>query len=260
LDAAVQLVRIHGRTLLPVAAVLAIVEQAVLWPLREAMGVPLIGGSAGIADLGPYWLVLGIGAGLEALIIIGLGPIAGQAAAADLTHTPTRTRDLLAAGARRFGALAVIGPVVLILVTVSALLGPLWLVGYALFGLAGVALTIERRGPFSALGRAAALSVRGGMRATRVRILGYISWLLLRFGFFLGLGAAADFLLLGRQAAGWLLVVGLVLANTTAYATLAALDAAALLEVRIRSEALDLWLSRAAEHGALTTEALVTRK
>jgi hypothetical protein len=258
LDAAVQLVRAQGIALLAVAAVFALAEQAVLFPLRASLGVNL---AESMPDLlGPYWFVLALGFGLEALIVTALGLLAGRVAVADVTDTPLATRDLLRPRWPTIGAICVVAPVAALLAGIGALLGPVWLVGYALFGLAGAVIAIEGGGALRALGRATALTGRGTMRGTGVRVLGYLSWLTLRFGFFLGMTYAIDFLGIPPDVGQWVLIAALTVANAVAYANLAGLDAVVLIEARIRTEGLDLWLGRAAQHHELTADALLVRR
>lgn len=258
-DAAVLLVRARAVALLLPAAVLAGAEQLILWGIRDLAAAPLVDGPP--EDLiGPYWFVLAIGAGTEAMIIAALGPIAGRAAAANLITANASTRELLGTGIRQLPSLLLIVPIVGLLVGVATLFGPLWLAGYAVFGLAGALLTLERRGPLGALGRAARLAFQGGMRATGVRILGYSSWLLLRLAFFLGLMFGASLLDLDRAVLAWVLPIGLLVINAAAYASLAALDATTALELRIRLEGLDLWLARARAGGTVDTEILVATR
>jgi hypothetical protein len=261
LDAAVVLVRANAAALLLPAALLAGVEQGVLSLLRELMGVPLVDGLPPPDEIiGSYWFLLAAGAATEAMIISAVGPVAGRAAVADLLRERLPAGTMVRAGLRRLPALLMITPIVGLLVAAGTLFGPFWLPAYAVFGLAGALLTIERRGPGGALGRAATLAVRGGMRATWIRLLGYFSWLVLRFGFFLGLGFGAELIGLGRTATAWMIAIGLVVINTAAYASLAALDAVTLLELRIRLEGLDLWLARAAARGPVDPNILaVTR-
>jgi hypothetical protein len=260
-DAAVLLVRAYPVALLLPAVLLAGAEQLLLWALRDLAEAPLIDSPPSPVDLfGTYWLVLAAGAAAEAMIVLLLGPIAGRAAAANLLANSVSTRQLLGAGLRQTPSLLLIVPIVGLLVGVATLFGPLWLAAYPLFGLAGVLLTLERRGPFSALGRAATLAFRGGMRATAVRILGYFSWLLLRFAFFLGLGYGVELLELDSAVASWVLPIGLVVINAAAYASLAAMDAMTILELRIRVEGLDLWLSRAQSRGPVDAQILASSR
>ncbi|GHJ45764.1 hypothetical protein Cs7R123_31060 [Catellatospora sp. TT07R-123] len=256
LDAAMQLVHRNARTLLTAAAVLAVLEQAVLYPSRLALDYHLASGPPDLFS--DYWPVFALGMGLEAMIIVALGLVTGRAVVADVTGVPARALGRLRASmiaktalvALLAGAPALFG----------AFLGPVWLVGYPLFGLAAVALYVERRSPAGALGRAAALAFRGGLRVTGVRLLGWVAWALLRFGFFLGVIAGEDFLPLDHAGYDWVLLPALVLANALAYASLAALDAALLVESRARVEGLDIWLNRAALRRPLTADALVVTR
>ncbi|WP_155369666.1 hypothetical protein [Catellatospora vulcania] len=256
LDTASELVRRRAAGLLATAAALAVLEQAVLVPGRLTLGIRLSDGMPGLS--GGYWVLLAIGAGLEALIIAWLGPQAGRAAVSAVTGRPValgRWRERF----REVEAVALVGLVAAVPAALGAFLGPVWLLGYPLFGLAAVAVTIERRGPFGALKRGAGLAFRGGMRGAAVRVIGYSSWLLIRFAFYLGLLAGLEYLPLPAGTAEWLLVPMIVAANTLAYASLAALDAALLIESRVRLEGLDLWLTRAARHREPGPEMLAAR-
>jgi hypothetical protein len=235
LDAAVQLLRGRaGLWLLAIAGGLAVIEQGVLLLLRGVLG---ISPSDGFWDtFGTQLVVLLFGIGLEAMIINALGPMAGRTAALAVGATPPKRvaweRTLLTAPVAGFTAL------------VGAFLGPFWILGYNLFGVSGASIGLEGRGTFGALGRGAALAFRGGMRVTWVRLLGYTSWLLLRFAFFLGLSSLMTLLSLDAMTSFWARIAGFAIINTAAYAYLAALDACALVESRFRSEAWDIWLNR----------------
>jgi len=236
LDAAVQLLR--GRTglwLLATAAGLAIAEQALLYVLRTALGIDI---TAGFWDsAGSQFMVLVAGVGLEAMIINLLGPQAGRAAGIAVETEPYK-------GRLPWERALVTAPVAGLVTTITAFFGPLWLLGYNLFGVSGAAIGLERRGPFQALGRGARLAFRGGMRVTWVRLLGYLSWLMLRLAFFLGLSSLIALFSLGDFTGFWVRTAGFAIVNTATYAYLAALDACALVESRFRSEAWDIWLNR----------------
>jgi hypothetical protein len=258
LDAAAQLVRNRALILLPVAAVLASAEQAVLYPLRVALGVDFLNGfNDGFWEtLGALWLVWSVGCGLEAFIITVLGTRTGTLAAQDLTATHAKPRALLKPRWRDIGALTVAAPLAAVCAAVGAFLGPLWILTYGLFGMAGAAMGLERRGTFRGIGRAAGMAFRNGMRAIWVRTLGYSAWLLLRLGFFIGMLALFDLLPLNDIGQAWVITAGFVIANSAAYVYLAALDACSLAEGRFRSEGLDVWLSRAERHAPLTPESV----
>lgn len=241
LDAAVQLLR--GRTglwLLVAAAGLAIAEQSLLYPMRRQLGIDLISGfEGGFGEtVLALYVVTAFGAGFEAMIINALGPLAGRSAAHSVLQE--RPRGHLA-----WWRTLVTAPIVGLLTTVGVLLGPLWVLGYALFGVSGAAIGLEDRGAFRALGRGARLAFRGGGRVTGVRLLGYLAWLLLRFAFFLALLQVMSMISASPVTGFWVLTVGFTVINAAAYAYLAALDASALVESRFRAEAWDIWLTRA---------------
>ncbi|WP_117215016.1 hypothetical protein [Allorhizocola rhizosphaerae] len=253
LDAAVQLVRAAPRSLLVLAAGLAVAEQGVLYPLREVLGVGLLTFiREGLWELpfGGLWVAFAVGAGLEALIITFLGVWAGRAAVAELTGVWRRP------GPWEVVRVSLAAPVAGLVTAVGAFLGPLWVPGYTLFGTSGAVIGIDAKG---SLGRAAATAFRVGMRVTGVRLLGYLAWLLLRLGFLVGLMSLLGFLSVDDVTAFWILTVGFVIANVAAYSFLAALDAAAVIESRFRGEGLDIWLARAERHAPLTHETVAAR-
>lgn len=236
LDAAVQLLRGRaGLWLLATAGGLAIAEQGLLFVLRTDLGLEI---TDGFWDtFGRQLLVLAVGLAFEAMIINALGPLAGRSAglAVDAPPTPGRVP---------WSGVLFTAPIAGLATLIGAFLGPFWLLGYNLFGVSGAAIGLEKRGPFGALGRGARLAFRGGMRVTWVRLLGNLSWLLLRFAFFLGLMSLISLFSLDEIASFWARTAGFAIINTATYAYLAALDACALVESRFRSEAWDIRLNR----------------
>jgi hypothetical protein len=182
-------------------------------------------------------VVTAVGAGLEAMIINLLGPAAGRMTARGLA---TPDAELPAKGS----AALLTAPVHGLVTAAGAFLGPVWIFAYALFGVSGLVVGLERLGPGAALGRAARLAFRGGMRVTWIRILGYLTWMLLRLGFLAGVLSLTAFLPFETVGMFWMLTIGFVIANTATYAYLAALDGCAVAESRFRSEGWDIWLSR----------------
>jgi hypothetical protein len=236
LDAAGQLLRGRaGLWLLVAAAGLAIVEQFVLFVLRGYFGL-------GPDDefwetFGPQMLMVIIGVGFEATIINVLGPMAGRRAAFAVGITPPSKRTA-------WERTLITAPIAGLTTFLGAFLGPVWLLAYSLFGVSGASIGLENRGPLSALGRGARLAFRGGMRVSWVRLLGYLSWLLLRLAFTLGMASLMGLLVLDGDVEYWIRIGGFALINTATYAYLAALDACALAESRFRSEAWDIRLNR----------------
>ncbi len=280
LDAAAELVRLRAWPLLAVGVALALVEQAALYPIREAMGYHVVTGFAGDFEdaFGPAWLLLAVGFTFESAIIVILGVSAGRSMAADLSDTPGRPIEALKIVAAHWWMLLLApftsGLVFTVLTyllggmsaepgiafLLGLALGSLWLIVFVLFGLTGAVSGLDRRVPFAALGRASALSFRGGMRVTWVRLLGFFAWALLRLGFSIGVLSLFDYVTFGETAAFIVVTAGTVIANAAAYVFLAALDAAALAEIRFRTEGLDIWLSRAEQHSRLTPDSVAAAR
>jgi hypothetical protein len=116
-------------------------------------------------------------------------------------------------------------------------------------------LVIDRaRNP---LGRSLVLAARSGLRGFWIMVTAYLTWLAIRFA--LGAGWSA----LGTAVTGsqpewqaWLFPISWGLANTVAYAALACVAAVLLLEVRVRTEGLDIAISRARSRGDDVASAL----
>jgi hypothetical protein len=257
LDAAVSLPRRRPRPLLSAAAVLAVAEQVVLAPLRERAGL-----SAPYFlpehDIAGWWLLTGLGFAIEATIITLLGALAAGGMASALLGRPVRDRALW----------RTCRPVATVLTAVifggacgaAALAGFLpWIFGYGLLGLAAPALVVDRSGnPFSALARSARLTSRSGLRGCWVRIAAYLTWFAIRFA--LGAGWIAVLTSFSGSWPQWLLLavpVAWALADTVAYAALACVDAVLLVEIRVRTEGLDIALARARSRGENETAVLV---
>ncbi|MFI1991906.1 hypothetical protein [Actinoplanes sp. NPDC020271] len=261
LDSAVALLRQRALPLLAVAAVLAAGEQVLLTRLRSAafaLNPPFY--FPDHFNFGSWWQILATGVASEVGIITVLGAFAGAAAGPALLGRPAshgavvrRTRMvwallfaiLLAAVAWPAAYFGLAGVIVL----------------YALTGLVTPVLTLDRPGnPFVALGRSVMLSARGGLRAGRVRILGYLTWLGIRGALGLGWIAVGDLLaynFLGESWLDWAVPIAWAVANTVAYAALACLDAVLLVEARIRTEGLDIALNRSRARGEDEAETLV---
>jgi len=271
LDTATALLRREAAALLPAAAVLAVAEQAVLYPLRLAAGaVP----PSYLPPGGPswvFWLLIGAGLGTETVIVTGLGGLAGRAAVPVLLDRPRSSR-----GGTRAGPLALLALVLGVVAGLAAVAGLLpWLAWYLFTGLAGPALLVERVAvpaagggpglarvpvsPLAALGRSFALVGRAGLRPGGIRLLGVLAWMAIRLA--LGLAAAALLLAVlpagSRTAQGLLTVAAFTLVNTIAYATLGCLDVVLLVETRVRVEGLDIAVARARSRGLPVDPTLV---
>ncbi|GIE78845.1 hypothetical protein Aph02nite_47950 [Actinoplanes philippinensis] len=263
LDAAVALLRRHAAPLLGLSLALSALEQFLLGKLRT------------FAELSPliyYWRinsedidwvpVVAAGLAAEAFIIAILGACAGAAAGPALLGRRLRARDML----RRARPL----PALLLAVTLAALtfgaavagfLGVIFV--YGLAGLATAVLTVDRTAnPFTAMGRAVGRATRSGMRGVFLRLLGYLVWLAIRLALGSGWILAANMITPITGGSWWVglaVPVAWALANAVAYAALACLDAVLLLEIRIRTEGLDISVNRARSLGADPAAALVVR-
>ncbi|MCZ7439624.1 hypothetical protein O7598_24695 [Micromonospora sp. WMMC241] len=250
LDAAVLLLRDQARVLLPLALPLALAEQVLLHPMRMLAGAHPPGWwpggwAGGEPRLGWYWLLLAVGAGTEAMIIALLGNPAARGGGAALLGRRLAPSELLRAA--RPGATVLAAVTVGLLVGLAGLAGPAWFVAYGLLGLVVPVLMLDGVPAHRVPGRAVRLAGRVGGRAGAVRLLGYLGWWLVRVG--IGLGVPYGLGLLGLfDVSAWALPVAVaaqVAVNTLAYPALACLDAVLHLETRIRTEGLDIRLSRA---------------
>ncbi|WP_431882618.1 hypothetical protein [Micromonospora gifhornensis] len=261
LDSAVLLLRGHLGALLPLAGALALVEQLLLLPLRSAVGVdPPLWWTLSMSSLGPFLVLLAIGAATEAMIITLLGNPAARAAGNALVGRPTSMRDLLRPRGARWGATLLLCPVVGVTMLLASLPGPTWFLGFALLGGVAPALALDRLRPLRAPIRSVDLALRVGGRAAGLRLLGYLVWWLLRVG--LAWGMFTGLSSLNLIAAGWAVAVAMLLwaaVNMVGYAGLACLDAVLHLETRIRTEGLDIHLSRAPVDAPRTTLLAVGR-
>jgi hypothetical protein len=270
LDAAVELLRRNALGLLTVSVVLAIAEQAALFPLRIAATVTPPWYEPRLAHLDWYWLLLAVGFGTEGAIIAILGGLAARAAvpalaagAAHGTAPVTPAPRWLAGRGARLGGLTLLAVLVGVggLLTAAAGLLP-WIGWYLFTGLAAPALVAERRGPFSALGRSFSLVARGGLRPGGIRLVGYLAWWLIRLA--LAAGGLAALQLTDQLTSGIALrlagVAAWVMVDTVAYAALGCLDAVLHLEARMRVEGLDLALDRAMRQGIPAQQIVLARK
>lgn len=249
LDSAVLLLRDQARVLVPLAALLALGEQLLLHPLRVLAGTHPPGYWLDEDRLAWYWLLLAVGAGTEAMIIALLGNPAARGAGAALLGRRAGPGELLRPTGVRWAATGVLALLVGLVVGVAALFGPAWFVAYGLLGAVVPALVVDRlpahRAPLRALG----LAVRSGGRAAGIRLLGYLGWWVIRVGVGLGLFyGLASLDLLDLDDLSWAVPVATTVwvgVNAVAYPALACLDAVLHLETRMRTEGLDIRLSRA---------------
>lgn len=250
LDAAMSLLRARAVPLLSTAAVLAVLEQALLVPLRTAAFATAPYYAPARGHFGQWWSVTAVGFATEAAVLTLLGALAAAAAGPALIGRRVRQRQLWA----RTRPVSTVCTAVLFGVAcgAAAFAGFVpWLILYGLFSLAAAGLVIDRSAsPFTALARSARLTTRGGLRGFWTLLSAYLTWCAIRFA--LGSGWVSILSLVSGGLPGWLTWLtpaAWVLANTAAYSALACVGAVLLLETRIRTEGLDIAIGRARSRG-----------
>lgn len=261
LDSAVLLFREHARPLVAVAAGLAVGEQALLHPLRVVAEVEPPAFLPLLDELPAYWLLLAVGAATEVVIIALLGNLTGRAATAELLGAPVSGAGLLRPRGARYPATLLVAAIGGAVMFVAALVGPTWLIAFALLGSLAPAVVVDRLGPVRALGRAVALATRSAAHAGLVRLLGYLVWWILRLGITLGVVAGLGRLdLLDPDWAMPLAAAVWAAVNSVAYPLLASLDAVLHVQTRVCTEGLDILVARARRTGRPLTDLAVPRR
>jgi len=250
LDAAITLLRARAVPLFGAAAVLALLEQVLLAPLRVAAFLSPPYYLPARDHLGLWWGTTAVGFAAEAFILTLLGALAAAAAGPALIGRAVRHRELWS----RTRPLATVCTAVLLGVAGGAgfLLGAVpWLILFGLFGLTTSVLVIDRSGnPFTALGRSARLAARGGIRGFWALLAAYVTWFAIRFA--LGSGWVPILSVFSGDDPGWLTWVtpaARTIVNTVAYSALACVAAVVSIETRIRTEGLDIAIGRARARG-----------
>ncbi|MEV6487534.1 hypothetical protein AB0M20_02675 [Actinoplanes sp. NPDC051633] len=255
LDAAMALLRRRALPLLVAALLLAGLEQLALAPLRSWGHMTPSWYGPTEADLFPWWITVAIGFGFELVVLTLLGALAGAAAGPALLGVSVRHRDLLA----RSRPVAAVGLALLLGLfgaVAALLLFVPWLVFFGFFAMTGAALSNDRtRRP---LRRSAALAGRGVARGLWILVVAYLTWCAVR------VALGAGWVELVSRATGyepdgqtWLVPLARTLANAVAYAALACLTAVLVLEVRVRTEGLDILINRTRSRGGDPAAALV---
>jgi hypothetical protein len=245
LDAAMALLRRRALPLFGSAAVLAGAEQLTLAPARAAahLTAPFYGPAGD--GFGDWWAVTALGFGLEAGIITLLAALAGAAAGAALVRDTPKVR--LFRSGRPWAALGAAA-----MFAVACALGAYfaflpWVFVYGLFALTGPALTIDRSAnSFTAMGRSAVLASRSGLRGCRILLAGYLTWFAIRFALGAGWTQVVKTVFGERpEWTSWLAPVAWALADTIAYPALACIAVVLVLDIRMRTEGLDIAIRRA---------------
>jgi hypothetical protein len=271
LDAAVGVFRRRPWRLLGLALALAALEQLVLYPLRtDVLARPHVLRPFGAYQAGDYLHALDVRAGglgllvaagmaTEALVITLLGGVASRSAVGLLLAGVGQD-----AGAppplRRYAQLVLAAVVVAAGAGVTFLAGGApWVFWFLFTGLVAPSLFIDGAmravvgvkppmGALRAIGRSFQLVGRGNLRPGGLRLIGYLTWFLLRM--LVGAAGVASFVALFELSSDvWAAVIGYTIwtvINAVAYASMASLDATIQVETRMRLEGLDISLGRAA--------------
>jgi hypothetical protein len=273
LDAAVVLLRARPARLIVVGVLLAVAEQAVLFPLRRFadQDISLFPATGRLSEFG---LLLLAGFGTEALIIAIMGGVAAADGGRALLGAAAPPRPaprpvsvaVIALVAMLVSAAATTVPFLVVLeplqdsgfVAAGLLVAILWPLPYGLIGLAAPAAVIEQRGPGSALLRSVRLASRDTLRAVWIQLLGWLSWMLIRLALILATIALVELIFTSPSATvdNIVLAGAAVLVNAVAYPVLGCLDVMLLLEGRMRTEGLDIVLRRTLARGVATDATL----
>jgi hypothetical protein len=265
LDAGVSVLR-KRPLVLPIAAVLAGLEQAVLRPLRAHLGVERLTAHDLLQSFDAIWQTVSVGVATEAFILALLGGICGPAAARLLlTSTPGVAELRLR---RRWIGVTLLGVIVGVGAAVTFFVSAVgWVFWFMLTGLVVPVLSIDGGVPasngrrllvLSAFKRALRFAGHGGLYAGRVRMLAYVPWLLVRLVLtFVGAGSMASLVGITSTTATTVIDYAFwIIVNAIMYATIACVDAATLLEARMRVEGLDIAVHHAARHSRPLATAL----
>lgn len=255
LDTAAALLRSRWRVLLSMAVGLAAIEQFFMTWLRMAtieQVRPRYFGEI-LGDWSVLWAWIVAGLTFEIFIVTLLsGPATRTATAAIAGEDPATLSWWTLTGPqwRRvvgFSAiLAVAGAL-----AAAACLVP-WLAVYGLFGLAVPALIADRLSPARAFFRSPKLFARSSTRTAVIRLLAWWSWQIIRLAVTCGGVLLLQYVDFSTVLFDYFLVMLGVLylaVNTAGYALMACVDAVIHIEARVRSEGLDVAVSRMRSRG-----------
>lgn len=267
LDGAIAVLRTRPGRLVGLGILLAILEQAALYPLRSLsdQDISLLPGTGRLAEFG-FLVVAGFAT--EAMIIATLATVAagrsGRVLLGRFAPPPAPVRRFSATGVVLVVGLAAaltVAPFPAVLESLQSAGFPVawtlaivvWAVPYGLLGLAAPALVIEHRTAGSALARSVRLASRDGLRAVWIRVLAWASWALVRNGLVIGVVVLLAVVWGGSlPSSTWdriAIAAALVIINAIAYPVLGCLDTMLLLEGRMRTEGLDISLRWALRRG-----------
>jgi len=255
LDTAAALLRSRWRALLGMSLVVAFVEQIAMTGLRMATIEevrPMYWGQLINNELWAWgWIVIGLTSEIFIITLLS-GPATRTAVAAISGEDPRRLPWWTLSGSqwgRVLGFAAIIA--VVGAVGAAACFLP-WFVVYALFGLSVPALIADRLSPGKAFFRSPRLFVRSGTRTGMTRLLAWGSWVLIRLVITCGAVALLQYFDFTTALFNYFLVllgVMYLVVNTAGYAMMACVDAVIHVETRVRTEGLDVAISRMRARG-----------
>lgn len=258
LDTAAAVLRSRWRVLLGMSFVVALVEQIGMTTLRlltvDQVKPKYIGHFVDDEFLAMLWIVLGLTTELICISLLS-GPATRVAVAAVRGEDPNRLPPTLLT-AQQWGPVLLFSAILGVVGLVAAALCVLpWFVVFALFGLSIPALVADGLPPDKALWRSPRLFARSGGRTAGIRLLAYFSWLLIRLVITCGAYALMESQLLDFTTVlfdYFLVFLGLcyLAVNTAGYAMMACVDATLHIETRVRTEGLDVVVSRRRAKGA----------
>ncbi|HIV58975.1 MAG TPA: hypothetical protein H9902_13565 [Candidatus Stackebrandtia faecavium] len=252
LDAATGLLRSRWQVLLGMSLTLAFLEQIVMTALRvltiDAV-LPQYQGEI-IGDMSLTWMWIVVALTSELFIISLLSAVATRTAGESLAGKDPAQLPVSTLTSRqwRFGVSAAL--VLAVLGGIAAMLCFLpWFIVFFLFGLVIPVMITESPDPLRAFGRSLRLAKSSMGRTGYVRLLSYCTWLLVRGAITLGAIMLVQSNIIDFSSFlfdNFLILLGLayLVVNTAAYAMMACVDAAIYFEARVRTEGLDIAVSR----------------
>lgn len=252
LDTAAAVLRSQWRTLLGMALAVAFVEQLIMTTLRlttiEQVKPKYFTELVDDEWLAWLWIVVGLTTELICVCLVS-GPASRVAVAAVRDEDPANLpRTMLTS--QQWGPVllfsAVLGAAGLV---AAALCFVPWLLVFAVFGLSIPALIADGLTPGRALWRSPRLLARSGGRTAGVRLLSYLAWFIIRLVITCGAVMMMNSQLIDFTTVlfdYFLVFLGLcyLAVNTAAYAMMACVDAVLHIETRVRTEGLDVVVSR----------------
>lgn len=257
LDAAAAVLRSRWRSLLGMAFALALVEQIGMTTLRlltvDEVKPKYTDQIVDNELLAWLWIILGLTTELICISLLS-GPATRVAVAAVRDEDPAKLPPtVLDAG--QWGPVLLFSMIIGLAGLVAAVLCVLpWFMVFALFGLSIPALVADGLPPDKAFWRSPKLFKRSSGRTAGVRLMAYFTWLIIRLVITCGAvvlleSGLIDFTTVLFDYFLVFLGVCYLAVNTAGYAMLACVDAVLHIETRVRTEGLDVVVSRMRARG-----------